>query len=221
MAMALREMRSAKVLIIAGVSAAHYLGLRRDPEVKFIYNYIKTNTLDSEKLRRYTITMYESCHFLLYSSLDDPDGQAVNAIIRAAEGHFDYVVTDVAVDVSAKDMIHVDVLAQCDREIEAYFDRFREFMKTGAGKRIQIVGQYQNMLSHYRLRQIRKVYRQKSIQAIPMDVGLHRAVIDQTAIQYMKLVLGPGTKGDSPLRDHLEEIMREVERLEVLDERAS
>lgn len=219
--MALREMRSAKVLIIAGVSAAHYLGLKRDPEVKFIYNYIKTNTLDAEKLRRYTITMYESCNFLLYSSLDDPQGEGVNAIIRAAEGYFDYVVTDVAVDVKAKDMIHVDVLAQCDREIEAYFDRLREHMKTESDKRLQVIGQYQNTLSHYRLRQIRRVYKQSGIQALPMDVGLHRAMIDQSMIQYMKLVFGSDSNEDSSLWYRTRDIIRKIERLEVYDERAS
>ncbi len=221
-ALALRELRSVKVLIVSGEDAAHYLGARYDPEVKFIYNYISTNTLSAEKLQRYSTALYDRMYFLWYRPEDDAHGNALEAVLRAAEGAFDYVILDVKeTELDVKGNIYIDTLNQCDRSLETYFDAHRERMKRVTEKRLQFIGQYQNALGHYRLRQMRRLYR-NSIYAVPFDCGLHRAASDSVLISYMKAILGEEkTRYTGELRRHVEDLLGGLLRLEEEASQAS
>jgi len=222
-AAALKEIKNSRVLLISDGAAAHYLGMKYDPEMKRVFNFIKTNTLDGERLELYTAMIFSGVNFLLWNR-DNADGMAIlESILRAAKNTFDYVVLDVDQSCdSSSEIINVATLPQCDFALESYFDELRERSKYQTNKEIQLIGQYNEELKYYQLNQIRKMYKQKQIYAIPFSEGIHRAAINRTLKNYLNLIFSTKRKNEeTQLYKQLQLICTAIEKLELDDQKAS
>jgi len=222
-AAALNELNNSRVLLISDEAAAHYLGMKYDPEMKRVYNFVKTNTLDGPRLELYTGLIFSGVNFLLWK-IEEPSGKStLEAILRAAKNTFDYVILDVdQVFDSSSDVINVDTLPQCDFALETYFDELREMNKYQTNKEIQIIGQYNEELKYYQLKQIRKMYKQKQIFGIPFSEGIHRAATNRTLKNHLKLIFSTKRDNDeNQLYSQLQSICTAIEKLELDDLKAS